>query len=389
MGIANLKTSGRSDFQKTFEQAEWAVFINEVPETVEKNSNLLLFGDGQWLIRKNQIGQFCRKYKTDGIPSLDDGPEPSFKFALPRIPMDILKKQVSFYRDVMKDFSNAEAYSIVLYDKEEERYFLEIPKQRISGASVSYAQDELREKFPSNRYIEVISAHSHNTMGAFFSGVDDADEKGDMLYMVMGQLDKAVPAYKIRANVAGKECCILDLEEIFDVTEDEWTMLSPGWQNYHDPVWMTMLNVSANYQSAHHQSYTNHFSGSGNKPSLTRKYIPNSYTFENGYSFDSFLGLYDEEEDDLDADSIKLRSLAYDLRKNAKNRSPAFALASFFDGLIENGFSAEIYSAIEMSTAGDLLWEPIHVTDDDIFLDELSEREDSYLMELIERVEEE
>jgi hypothetical protein len=36
--------------------------------------------------------------------------------------------------------------------------------------------------------IKVLDIHSHNTMGAFFSSVDDADEKGNQFYGVIGKI---------------------------------------------------------------------------------------------------------------------------------------------------------------------------------------------------------
>ena len=51
----------KSEIAKSFEKAEWGVFLGEIPAEPTKNSNLVLFGDGQWLVRKNIIGIFQRK----------------------------------------------------------------------------------------------------------------------------------------------------------------------------------------------------------------------------------------------------------------------------------------------------------------------------------------
>jgi hypothetical protein len=135
--------------------------------------------------------------------------------------------QVAFYRAVMVKFAESEAYTLILWDKEEGKYVLHCPIQRVSGASVDYVLD--LAEFPSARYFQVASCHSHNSMGAFFSGTDDGDEKGDMIYFVMGQLDKKVPAYKIRASVKGKQICFLQLSDIFQIAEEEFEALAPSW----------------------------------------------------------------------------------------------------------------------------------------------------------------
>lgn len=234
-----------------FEQAEWDIHLGIIPEEITKGSNLVLYRDGEYLLRENAIGVFFRKISDGLYRGLPMGPESFFKFSLPKIPKEILSKQVSFYRATMKRCNQAEAYSIVMYDKEKQEYFLVIPKQKVSKGSVQYSQKDLREKYPSNRYIEVISAHSHNTMGAYFSGIDDRDEQGDMVYMVMGKLDQPSPSFSIRANLYGKQCCFVSLEDIFDITLDEWNDLSPSWNDLHDINWMEQLNVEADYRSAH------------------------------------------------------------------------------------------------------------------------------------------
>ena len=46
--------------------------------------------------------------------------------------------------------------------------------------------------------IHYADIHSHNSMAAQFSSIDDADEKGDRLYLVMGRLDQYFPEVSAR-----------------------------------------------------------------------------------------------------------------------------------------------------------------------------------------------
>ena len=68
--------------------------------------------------------------------------------------------------------------------------------------------------------------HSHNTMKAFFSTVDDHDEKATRLYTVVGKLDQAVPEIKTRISNGGKFMEI-DPASVFEFPElaypDTWT----------------------------------------------------------------------------------------------------------------------------------------------------------------------
>lgn len=83
---------------------------------------------------------------------------------------------------------NVEALVNVLWDREDQRYILHIPSQHIDCASV---QTDLHEQPDTERYLHVMDIHSHNTMVARFSKIDDRDEQATRLYMVIGRLDKS------------------------------------------------------------------------------------------------------------------------------------------------------------------------------------------------------
>ena len=52
--------------------------------------------------------------------------------------------------------------------------------------------------------VHVMDIHSHNTMKASFSAIDDADEKATRIYAVIGRLDKYLPDITARISVGGK-----------------------------------------------------------------------------------------------------------------------------------------------------------------------------------------
>jgi PRTRC genetic system protein A len=49
----------------------------------------------------------------------------------------------------------------------------------------------------------VVDLHSHGSLGAFFSSVDDGDEQGLRFYVVIGKVDTAEPEILCRAGVYG------------------------------------------------------------------------------------------------------------------------------------------------------------------------------------------
>jgi PRTRC genetic system protein A len=329
----------KPEFLKKFEAQEWAVHLGEIPETLVRNSTLSIFGDGKYLTRSNPIGTFTRRIERMDIPTLDHGPDPSFSLKLPKVPAAILMKQVSFYREVMKLFNDAEAYSIVMYDTVEEQYFLVIPEQTISKAHVKYDQPELRKKYPSDRYIEVISAHSHNSMNAYFSPLDDKDEKGDILYMVMGKLNQEVPTYCIRANVAGAECVKLPLEDLFDLSEENWAELSPYWEDLHDSTWVEQLHVRGPVVSAHSQfdQMLKTFQGSRPRRPFT------------GRTTGSQMDFFNQTESEVGSEGSEQKefiTIACALIKDARSLPPEQVMFNLISNLLERGYAEDIHAAI-------------------------------------------
>jgi len=61
----------------------------------------------------------------------------------------------------------------------------------------------------------VIDLHSHNSMSAFFSGTDDADEQGLRFYAVIGRIDTDQPEIRVRVGVYGHHMTI-PAELVFD-----------------------------------------------------------------------------------------------------------------------------------------------------------------------------
>ena len=165
-------------------------------------------GNGLFEVRQNAIGIFARK--IDGVPGMGNVAE-GFHSSLPKLPWELFEQAVAFFKAVMKRHGGAEAYIQFFFNKEEGQYFAHVPKQRVSGGYVSFDRDVELEA----THILVMEAHSHNTMGAFWSGTDNGDEQTDRLYMVMGHLDQRTPQVKVRCAMGGQHMD-LDIEDTFE-----------------------------------------------------------------------------------------------------------------------------------------------------------------------------
>jgi len=168
--------------------------------------------------RRNEIG--CFTAPAANIREFEDI-RAEFKMALPKIPAHIFSKVMGFFKSI-SDELHYEVLVHILYDTEEKKYIIKVPKQRISEASVNSETDE---PYP-DRCIHVMDFHSHNTMPAVFSETDNADEKETRLYAVAGRFNQTLPEITVRAGCAGK-FIPLNPEDVFegdffDSYPEEW-----------------------------------------------------------------------------------------------------------------------------------------------------------------------
>lgn len=164
-----------------------------------------------------------------------------------RVPMQLLKDIENFFRAFMiKNVNTAsgyrpghgdyEAMALIMYNLDTQQYRVSIPSQRVSKASVSYDIDD-----KADNEIVVVDIHSHNSMGAFFSGVDDRDDRaGAWVTGVLGKLDQPEFASVWRFN-AGATKVPLTVADIFETPTIS--------ANPVDQAWMDKVQVGyAGYQ---------------------------------------------------------------------------------------------------------------------------------------------
>jgi hypothetical protein len=126
--------------------------------------------------------------------------------------MDLTMRIISFFRCFARRDEGKEVLVNVYWDKQNKEFVIDTPEQIVSKTSVYGTEnpDYLHE-----RYIHYMDIHSHNSMKAFFSSIDDKYEKATRLYTVIGRLDRYFPEIKTRISNGGKYHEI-DPEEVFD-----------------------------------------------------------------------------------------------------------------------------------------------------------------------------
>ena len=146
---APVKGAANSEFEQAIAQGYAEIYVTSPAGIVKYHK---LRGENRFVT-----------VKVDKIPGVELAvPEPTFEFFLPagRIPRRLLDQIEFFFRKVMEVHKNdLEAMIWVLYSPEQ-GYYLHVPDQRISKASVSYDWHDV----PAGSSI-VVDIHSHNTMG--------------------------------------------------------------------------------------------------------------------------------------------------------------------------------------------------------------------------------
>jgi hypothetical protein len=100
------------------------------------------------------------------------------------------------------------------------------------------------EQYPPSGWIPVGSSHSHNTMQAFFSGIDDKYELDDPgIHLVIGSVDTKNMKYTIASSVVGSRRRFeLPYDNLVDATPVEGVNFHPKVIDYVD--WSTPTVVT-------------------------------------------------------------------------------------------------------------------------------------------------
>ena len=175
-------------------------FYESIAQARASQSSICYFpsGDGKlYELRRNEIGEFC----TPANPIREcEVVRAGFTPALPLIPAHFMRRVIAFFRSVCRE-KEQEALVNVLWDREKKEYQLYVPKQTVTAVSV---ETDLSDMPDPSRYLHVADIHSHNTMPAKFSKIDDADERATRIYIVIGRLNRYFPEICCRISNGGQ-----------------------------------------------------------------------------------------------------------------------------------------------------------------------------------------
>ncbi len=182
----------------------------ELPdEEFTKPINYVMAQNGCFEIRDTSIGRAT--VRTEECPGLQTRLTENVELSIPPIPGALLTTILDFFRAVYREKQQAEAFLQIFLNQEDGTYFLYCPPQQVSGALVRFVRNPELE----SQHLLVMDIHSHNSMPAFFSGIDDDDEKEDRLYGVIGCVHQSIPHLEFRMGVAGR-FIPLDGRDLFD-----------------------------------------------------------------------------------------------------------------------------------------------------------------------------
>lgn len=153
--------------------------------------------------RTTDAGEFITPVAPPANITVLDDVRPGFLPALPHIPYDLVEQALSLFRKLTEAHRPLEALVHFYWDKQEQRYFIHVPNQTVSGSYVNASLDD-EELLDSDRYIHYADLHSHNWMPAVFSKTDDHDERANRVYLVAGRLDRYFPEISARICNGGR-----------------------------------------------------------------------------------------------------------------------------------------------------------------------------------------
>lgn len=195
---------------KTFRMPSYKEYCVSAEEAEASTKSIVMLPSRSGKIyemRKTPVGTFTAPAELlPEFPEVQSG----FQMAFPKIPMHILLFIINFF-EKLSDRFELEALVHILYDTVHHKYTIRVPQQELTHTSV---HSVMEEEYPEH-LIHVMDIHSHNTMQAKFSPIDDEDEKATRLYAVVGRLDKVFPDIALRASCAGKFIPVRP-EEIFE-----------------------------------------------------------------------------------------------------------------------------------------------------------------------------
>jgi len=184
-------------------------------ELVKKNSFYVLASNGLFFYRKmkffTSLTPVFLPAKKQSIGQLQAA-KPFVMLNLPKkIPNTIFGQALSFFCEVFSKFGGSEAVVLIYWNSLTEEYDLRCPKQEVG---IGYISSYEVGPNPPN-CLRLGTIHSHGSMAAFHSGVDDKDEEcDDGIHITIGTIN-SLPSISCSVVVSGERFEISE-KDIFE-----------------------------------------------------------------------------------------------------------------------------------------------------------------------------
>lgn len=179
---------------------------------IEKPQTIVVAGNGIFQLRNTRVGVTTHKLSDKGIPGLPKQPT-GFQLGFPKLPWELFAQAVKFFIDIHKK-QKTEAM-VRGYFSTQLGWTLHVPKQEVSGASVNIDATEP----PPNYGMRLLEIHSHPGSSSTFSGVDDNDERSELIYGCVADLND-FPNWHWRIGTGLKQWMDVELEDVVELPED-------------------------------------------------------------------------------------------------------------------------------------------------------------------------
>ena len=158
------------------------IYINDGNHEVPTDDVFYIIGKEGIFLRK-KLGRIDAILPVDKI-SILGSVQTSAKYDIPKIPVKQFAQIVGFFKKI-HELHKSEAIVLLHFNEETEEYKIQVPHQKVGPGSLDYIRTEV---FPG--FTNVSTIHSHSSMSAFHSGIDDRDEEDvDGLHITVGHLN--------------------------------------------------------------------------------------------------------------------------------------------------------------------------------------------------------
>jgi hypothetical protein len=159
---------------------------------------LLVAANGTFLVNKTAL--FTSVTEARGVPWLEPQ-KPCVQLTVPKIPRQLMERIYGFFQAVCRRWGG-EAVAFLYYAQATGDFGVAVPPQELrryqcSGSWVVEPSVHYGSLSPVAGYTKLGDVHSHMNFPPFFSATDGRDDWQDGLRIVMGNLDRPVPAVKV------------------------------------------------------------------------------------------------------------------------------------------------------------------------------------------------